>query len=423
MQQDLTVLRGAALYVGALLGPGLLLLPGLAAQKAGPSSVIAWAGLLVVSGLIAIVFGALGLRRPSASGVRAYTEMGLGPTAGRVFAWCFLAGAISGAPIVCLICGNYVATLFGGGRLAVTLAASVLLVVVLLLTTRGVRASSGIQVVLVGLLLALIVAAVVGASSHMHHANWTPFAPHGAVGVGSAAATLMLSFVGWEAVAPLTARFANPRRQLPRVIAIAFVATSLIYLALAVVTVGALGSGAGTSVPLSAMLQLAVGPAGRIFAAVVSILLALGATNAYLNGAASLGRTLVVPCDDTASANGFPTWLVVAIASSGVALIGLIGIGVLSTNEVVAVPTTFFVAVYFGCMISAARVLPGALCVIAIVAALAVTAVLVFCGLALIPVALVVLAVAGSRWHRGRRDRIRCSGFEQMFESVPTMEA
>ena len=37
-------------------------------------------------------------------------------------------------------------------------------------------------------------------------ANWTPFAPHGWLSVGRAAATLMLSFVGWEAVAPLTGR-------------------------------------------------------------------------------------------------------------------------------------------------------------------------------------------------------------------------
>ena len=35
-QQHLTTSRGAALYIGAILGPGLLLLPGLAAAEAGP---------------------------------------------------------------------------------------------------------------------------------------------------------------------------------------------------------------------------------------------------------------------------------------------------------------------------------------------------------------------------------------------------
>jgi amino acid efflux transporter len=39
--QNLTTARGAALYIGAILGPGLLLLPGLAAAEAGPASILA----------------------------------------------------------------------------------------------------------------------------------------------------------------------------------------------------------------------------------------------------------------------------------------------------------------------------------------------------------------------------------------------
>jgi len=39
--QNLTTSRGAALYIGAILGPGLLLLPGLAAAEAGPASIVA----------------------------------------------------------------------------------------------------------------------------------------------------------------------------------------------------------------------------------------------------------------------------------------------------------------------------------------------------------------------------------------------
>jgi hypothetical protein len=42
----LGVFRGAALYVGALIGPGLLLIPALGVQVAGPASIVAWGGLL-----------------------------------------------------------------------------------------------------------------------------------------------------------------------------------------------------------------------------------------------------------------------------------------------------------------------------------------------------------------------------------------
>src|SRR5215831_13145470 len=86
--RELTTIRAAALYVGALLGPGLLLLPGLAAGIAGPASIVAWAGLLVLSGLIAIVFAALGRRHPGSAGVRGYVEAAFGAAAGRAVAWC-----------------------------------------------------------------------------------------------------------------------------------------------------------------------------------------------------------------------------------------------------------------------------------------------------------------------------------------------
>ena len=90
--QYLTTSRGAALYIGALLGPGLLLLPGLAAAEAGPASILAWLALLGLSGLFAAVFAALGRHVPSAGGVMGYVTAGLGPRAGRATGWMFLAG-------------------------------------------------------------------------------------------------------------------------------------------------------------------------------------------------------------------------------------------------------------------------------------------------------------------------------------------
>src|SRR5215469_18628565 len=87
--QSLTTSRGAALYIGALLGPGLLLMPGLAAAEAGPASILAWLGLLILSGLFAAVFVAWGRHSPSAGGVIGYVTAGLGPQAGLASGWMF----------------------------------------------------------------------------------------------------------------------------------------------------------------------------------------------------------------------------------------------------------------------------------------------------------------------------------------------
>src|SRR5438046_10742112 len=112
---QLGVIRGAALYVGALLGPGLLLVPALGVQAAGPASIIAWAGLLVLSAPLAITFAALGVRYPVSGGVSAYVREGLGADASAVTGGWFLAAVCLGAPAVSLIGGYYVADLVGGG--------------------------------------------------------------------------------------------------------------------------------------------------------------------------------------------------------------------------------------------------------------------------------------------------------------------
>ncbi|MFD3948674.1 amino acid permease [Streptomyces albidoflavus] len=150
------------------------------------------------------------------------------------------------------------------------MAALCLLVLVLAVRLGGVRTGTGLQLVLVAVLVTLVVVAVAGAAPGARAAHWTPFAPDGWAGVARAASPLMLAFVGWEAVAPLTARLRDPRRQLPRVVGTAFAVTALLYLGLAVATVAVLGPRAGGPVPLTGAVRLAAGVA----CAVVALLLA-----------------------------------------------------------------------------------------------------------------------------------------------------
>ena len=394
----LTTTRGAALYIGALLGPGLLLLPGLAVAVAGPASLLAWVALLVLSALFAVVFAAFGLRFPSAGGVIGYVTAGLGARAGLVAGWCFLAGVVAGAPVVCLIGASYVTELTGGGRLARAGVAALLLLVLLALARGGLRASAVAQLVLVGLLVGVVAVAVAGTAGSVRAANWTPFAPDGWFAVAHAAAILMLSFVGWEAVAPLTASFADPARQLTRVVAIALAVTSALYLGLAVVTVGVLGRGAATIVPLAELLRLAVGPAGPAVAAVAAVVLTLGSVNAYINGGGAMAGHLTRPRAGAGAGAGAsagagvaarpePRFLA-AVAVSGLLLISLYGLGWVSPDALVAIPTTLFLAVYLGSMLAAVRVLRGPARWAAVPASAAVVVMLACCGWALaLPVA------------------------------------
>jgi amino acid efflux transporter len=401
--RSLTTSRGAALYIGAILGPGLLLLPGLAAAEAGPASILAWLALLGLSGLFAAVFSALGRQVPSAGGVMGYVTAGLGRRAGRATGWMFLAGVVGGAPIVCLIGASYVTDLTGGGQATRAAVAAVLLLTVLGLAAGGLRASATAQLVLVSLLTVVVVVAVTGSASAARASNWMPFAPHGWLSVGSAAATLMFSFAGWEAVAPLTTRFADPARQLPRAVAIALAVTTVLYLGLAVATISVLGPSAATDIPLAALLSHAIGTVGPDVAAVAAIVLTLGATNAYINGAAVLAGQLVHPAPGGRRSAPMVR-LLAAIGVAGLLLITLYGLRIIGTAALVAVPTVLFLTVYLGAMAAAVRVLRGRVRLAALPAGLAVTVMLGFCGWALVLPAAIALALF---WPLavGRRER------------------
>ncbi|MEV4256964.1 amino acid permease, partial [Spirillospora sp. NPDC049652] len=84
----LTLGQGTAMYVGAVLGTGVIALPALAARAAGPASLVAWALLVLMSVPLAATFAALGARHPDAGGVSTYARLAFGPRAAAVVGWC-----------------------------------------------------------------------------------------------------------------------------------------------------------------------------------------------------------------------------------------------------------------------------------------------------------------------------------------------
>ncbi|MFD8478267.1 APC family permease [Kitasatospora sp. NPDC059673] len=388
----LSTAGASALYIGALLGPSLLLLPALAARAAGPASLLVWLALLVLSGLIAVVFCALGTRIGSTGGVAGYTAAGLGERAGRAAAWCFLAGVVAGAPVVCLIGGSYAAAAIGAGESAAVPAGLVLLGLVLTVRLVGVRTGAKLQLVLVSVLVALVLFAMLGSAPSARAANWTPFLPYGWAGVARAAPPLMFAFVGWEAAASLTTRLRDPRRQLRLVVLIAFVVTSLLCLGLGAATVAVLGPGAGGAVPLADLMRAAIGDGGRILAVGAALVLTLAATNTYLTGAAELTEALLPPTPSPGRRGSYAVLAVTAL--TGGPLIALVGSGVLTTDQLVAVPTALFLSVYLACTAAAIRVLDGLPRLAAMVCCPAVLALVLGTGWPVLAVVAVALAAA-----------------------------
>jgi amino acid efflux transporter len=360
-----------------VLGPGVLLLPALAAQAAGPASVLAWVGLLGVSLALAATFAALGVRLPVAGGAAAYVRAAYGRAPSAATGWCFLAGVVAGAPSVALIGGFYVGHLLGGGRAVAVVTAAAMMAAVLGANAHGLRVTATMQLGLAAALAGLLLVAVITALPSAHAGNWTPFAPHGWLAIGSAANLLMLSFVGWEAVSHLAGDFADPGRDLPRAMLAAFAVVAVLYLGLAVTTVAVLGGATGSNVPLADLMQRGLGEPGRVATAAVAVLLTTGAMNAYVAGAGRLAGAL-------AHEGAMPRWMarpgppLAAFAITGTLILTLLATGVAGVEPFIRAASACFVAVYVAATAAGTRLLAGRVRAAAALSLSLVTVVLAF---------------------------------------------
>ncbi|MGI8416608.1 MAG: APC family permease, partial [Nakamurella sp.] len=286
-------MRGLAFYLGAVLGTGVLALPGLAAQAAGPASLIAWSVLIVASVPIAWTFALLGAKMPDPGGASTYVRKAFGDSAAACCGWVFYFTVPIGVPASAYFAGNYVANAVGGGPGTTVLVTGLIVAAVLLCNVVGIRTSSTAALGVAAVLVLVVVAAVVVAAPHAQLAHLRPFAPHGWSAIGTATALIVWAFAGWEAMSHLGGEFRDPQRDLRRVTAAALVIVGLLYLALAAAVVLVLGPRAGTSVaPLADLLGYGVGGAAGGLSAVVAVILTVGVLNAYVAGASKLGAAL-----------------------------------------------------------------------------------------------------------------------------------
>ncbi len=279
--------------IGAVLGTGVVALPALGAQIAGPASLVAWLALIVLSIPLAGTFAALGARYPDAGGVSTCVRNAFGARAATVVGWCFYFALPVGAPAASMFGGAYVAAAFGGGLRTTLIAAASMIVIVAGANSFGIRVSGRLQLALAVLLVALLVVATVTALPHARLDNLRPFAPHGWLAIGPAAAMLVWGFAGWEAVTSLAADFRRPARDVPWATFVAVAVVAVLYLGVAGTSFLVLGAATGsTEAPLAELLAIGVGGPVRVIIAVVAVLLTMGAMNAYFAGGSKLGAAL-----------------------------------------------------------------------------------------------------------------------------------
>jgi len=285
LRKAMTMRYAVALYMSSVLGSGVLVLPGLAAQIAGPASLVAWVALSIISYPLAYTFASLSARRPESGGVYSFARESLGPGAASAVGWLFILWYVTGAPVVTVIAASYLAYAFPLTRTEIFLIAGLLTLGAFLVNYRGIVVSSRVQLAVIVAIVGLLITAVVASAPSVTPTNFSPFFPNGYVPIGVSAALIFWSYLGYENVSNVAEEFKNPEKDFHRSILFSVIVIGLLYISVAVATVGTRAyAAAGSIAPFAVMLSNALGIYGAVGTAILAVIIIFGTMNAYTTG-------------------------------------------------------------------------------------------------------------------------------------------
>jgi len=277
------------MYLGSVLGSGILIIPAITANMAGPASLVAWVLLSLLSYPIGYTFGKLAATYPDAGGISAFVKRAFGWTAGTIAGWFFVASFFVGAPIVALVASSYILITLGLSPTLVYPVAFLFMCITILSNVLGIRVGTRTESIILGTVLVLLTTAVVLTLPHVQLTNFTPFVPKGWYAVGTVAILIFWSFQGYENVPHMAEEFKNPDRDFRLSIAISVAATGLLYVSTSLATIGTrIYVNQSLYAPVAIMLSRSLGVSSVIIILFLAITTCYGTMNAYSIGVSRL---------------------------------------------------------------------------------------------------------------------------------------
>lgn len=284
-----------ALYIGAVLGSGILIIPGLVAEISGPASLLAWGLMIVVVLPMALTMGLLSAKYPDAGGVSHFVSKAFNQHIGSLIGWFFLMSVVIGAPVLALTGAGYLCSALGLNDICRLFIAIAILSAGLITNYYGMKITGQIQVAVVLTIVAVLSVTILGGLAHINYNNFVPFMPYGWLSVGQAATILFWCFIGWEAISHISGEFKNPEKEAVNGAIIAAIVISIIYFLTAFVVVGTHSYGANISdVSLMYIIKTYLGQNGAVIAGFAALFICLAPAIAYIGAASRLAYSLSV---------------------------------------------------------------------------------------------------------------------------------
>ncbi len=268
----------AASIVSMIIGAGIFAVPSALAAAVGVYAPVAFLACGVAMGAVAVCFAEGGSRVPTSGGAYGYIEASLGPLPGYVcgtLLWVSDALASGG---VAAAFADVVASATPLRLAALVRPAAIVGLVgaIALLNLGGVRRGAQLVGVATAVKLVPLAAFVLVGAWAVRGGNFAIHSAFSSADAGRAVILAMFALTGMEGSLCASGEVEQPARTIPRAIALALVAVTLLYLAIQVVAQGILGSAlAGSASPLADAMGR-VSPAMRVFMLTGTALVMLG---------------------------------------------------------------------------------------------------------------------------------------------------
>jgi len=249
LARDLGFLEAYTIGLGTMIGAGIFVLPSIAANQAGPASMVSFFFGGMVSLLAALSLSELATGMPKAGGSYYYVNRALGPFFGSIVGWGMWAGLTFASAFYMIGFGQYFLSGLGSyipllaeSELGITVAALVMAAILTGVNYYGVKETGSLQNVIVLSLVGLILAFL--ALGALSGPTISEFNPSGWPAVAATIGTVYVSFIGFEVIATSAEEIKNPSRNLPLAMIAAVVTPTLMYIGVMWISTGTLSIGA-----------------------------------------------------------------------------------------------------------------------------------------------------------------------------------
>jgi APA family basic amino acid/polyamine antiporter len=320
LKRNLTAYDLAMLGMSVSIGAGIFTVGAkAAATQAGPSVILSFVIAAAICALATLCYAELASTLPISGSSFSYAYTAIGEIFAWIVGWSLILELFSSAAFVSKYWGVYVSqaiSQFGInfhfeaniGGLKVDWGPAVVIGVFTILLILGTKLSTRITSVITLLKVCIVLFVIIAGIPLIHPENWSPFIPpaqttqsiqsvspfslltgatssvYGILGMFGAAATVFLSFIGFDTVASAAEETKNPAKTMPRGIFGGLAIVTVLYIAVTLVITGMVSYtklASVTNPSLASAFNIAEGP-NDWKASIIAIGAALGLTTAIM---------------------------------------------------------------------------------------------------------------------------------------------